>query len=506
MRWTNCTPTLLKQLRQRVARHMTIRARLTLWYVFLLAVILVFFSIFLYGRLALSSYREIELMLAADGQQVLADLEVENGAIKWQEPPVPAGTAAALYDRQGVLVKAVGMPAQAFLPNQPPQLAHPAKSRLKLWLEKQLLGWVSARSGRPLVVLDVQGKDWLSLTMPIQENGELLGYLQVMRPLEPVEQTLHQLLLILATAIPLTLLVAVAVGLFLAQRALSPINRIVHTARAIGQGNLSERINWDGPQDELGRLAATFDDMLNRLEQTFERQRQFTADASHELRTPIAVIRAQAETALSRSRSPASYRQTLEKIVEQAEHMSRLANQLLILARADAGKESLEKEPVDLVELVQAVTAEMQAPAQSKGIELKTNLSAELAQLVVNGDQTRLTQLVINLLDNAIKYTPAPRPGYQPVVEISLSRQGAWARLTVSDNGIGIPASDLPHIFERFYRVDKARSRASGGTGLGLAIVQWIVNRHGGRIEVASQLGRGTTFTVWLPLSSASAD
>lgn len=510
---------ILSRLRSGISRRMTIRARLTFWYVFLLAVILVFFSAILCIRMAITSYQGIQSILTAHSQEIMAEVEIENGSLKWSEPAVPVGTGAVLYDHDGSLIKAVGFVPSDFMSlsaSQPSLYGEMRSSgktaqslssyplKVKSWLENQMIHWMQSQTGQAFLLIDSHEQDWLSLTLPVQENGHLWGYLQVMRPLEPLEQTLQQLLLIFATLIPLTLLAAVAMGMFLAQRALSPINRIVSTARTIGQGNLSQRINWQGPGDELGQLALTFDEMLDRLEESFERQRQFTADASHELRTPITIIRAQAETALNRSRTADDYRETLRQIIQEADRMSHLTGQLLMLARADAGKESLEKEPCDLIELVQAVCAEMQEAAKSKGISIQISLDPGRETFVINGDQTRLTQLVINLLDNAIKYTPAAKPGYQPRVEVRLVRQDNWAVLSVSDNGIGIPPSDLPHIFQRFYRVDKARSRQSGGTGLGLSIAQWIAQSHGGRIEVSSHPGQGSTFSVFLPIAPSA--
>jgi heavy metal sensor kinase len=243
--------------------------------------------------------------------------------------------------------------------------------------------------------------------------------------------------------------------------------------------------------DEVGRLAATFNRMLDRLERSFARQRQFTADASHELRTPLAMLTSEAELALSRERTADEYRQALSSVRSDADRMTRLVNELLLLARAEAGQEQLELEPLALDELAADVVEAMQPLAETRGVRLERGC---LEAVRVRGDQSRLTQLLVNLVDNGLKYTPAGGR-----VTVSVGPEDGQAVLRVADNGPGIAAEHLPHLFERFYRVDKARSRAAGGTGLGLAISRWIVEAHGGQVSVASQTGAGTTFTVQLP-------
>jgi len=234
--------------------------------------------------------------------------------------------------------------------------------------------------------------------------------------------------------------------------------------------------------------------MIGRLERAFQRQKQFTSDASHELRAPLAVIQAESSLALQKERPPSDYRQSLETISQESKQMSLLTDQLLTLARADAGKEQWNFTEVDLGSLITNLSADVEVLCQEKG------LSCQLGQTqdsVIKGDEARLRELLMNLLDNAIRYTPAPG-----IVSISLRLEGQMAVVAVTDTGIGIPAEDIPFIFERFYRVDKSRSRAEGGTGLGLAICRHIAEAHGGKIEVESQVGVGSTFSVWFPLLS----
>ncbi len=285
-------------------------------------------------------------------------------------------------------------------------------------------------------------------------------------------------------------------GLFLADRALRPVDKITRTAQKIGERNLSHRIEVHS-EDELGRLALTLNQMIARLEDAFCRQQQFTADASHELRTPLSVIQAEATLALAKERKEKEYKEALEAISQEASYMSSIIDKLLFLARSDIRREQYNFEEVNLRELVTDLVANIEVLAQEKGLELEIKVAEDL---VVRGDKEKLKQLLFNLLENAIKYTP------QGKVSISAVRKDKTAVITIADTGIGIPPQDLPHIFERFYRVDKARSREEGGTGLGLAISKEIVEVHGGKIEVESELNKGSTFLVTLPISPVTSN
>lgn len=341
------------------------------------------------------------------------------------------------------------------------------------------------------------GSEWRVLTRPVVQNGQLIGVLQVARDEQETELALRQLVTLMAIAIPTTLVLAVAGGLFLAARALDPIDRITRTAAQISAESLERRLGLPG-QDEVGRLAATFDRMLDRLEAAFQRQRQFTADASHERRTPLTLLTSTADVALERPRSAAAYREVIASMREDARRMNQLLGELLTLARADAGQELIDRESLDLATLASEIVLVLQPLAQSRAVQL---VSLAPASVTIVGDQTRLTQLLTNLVDNGLKYTS---PG--GTVTVSVERESDQAVLRVADTGSGIADEHLPHLFERFYRVDKARSRAEGGAGLGLAICQWIVQVHGGDITVASELGRGTTFTVRLPAATSGGD
>ncbi len=311
------------------------------------------------------------------------------------------------------------------------------------------------------------------------------------RSTEDIKQALDRLLRTLAIAVPLTLVAAGGGGVFLARRVLKPVDEITQKARSIEERDLSQRIEVK-TKDELGRLASTLNEMIERLEKAFKRQQQFTGDASHELRAPLAIIEAESTLTLHKDRTKSDYRKSLEAISQEAQRMSRIVDQLLGLARADSGKEKLSFRKVNLGRLVTELTSDVEMLCQDKGLDYELG---QRENLVVKGDRAKLRQLLLNILDNAIRYTPSGGK-----ISVSVQPEGNMAVVSVSDTGIGIPPEDIPHIFDRFYRVDKAHSRVEGGSGLGLAIAKRITEIHGGKIEVESKVGTGSTFRVWLPL------
>jgi heavy metal sensor kinase len=464
----------VRSLRRLLRRTSSIRVRLTLWYVALLAGMLLAFSGLLYVSLSRSLSQELDLTLSTEATRLIATMDFETGApqLGGEGPDnLRIGTVAALYDSSGRHLLAYD-PRQP-LPILPDALVRAAQGR---------------QTFTTAALAD--GTEWRVMTTPVTENGIQIGILQVGRPVAEVSATLHQLALLLALAVPFTLLLASTGGLFLAARALDPIDRITRAAAAIGADDLSRRLNFR-TRDEVGRLAATFDRMLDRLERAFRRQRQFTADASHELRTPLTMLASQIDVALERERTPEEYIELLQSLREDGGRMAQLVSELLTLARADAGQQLLTREELDLGELVRSVAEAMQPLATQRGVQLNEDVTQRVS---VMGDQTRLTQLVINLVDNALRYTS---PG--GTVTVAVTGDAGWATLRVQDTGIGIAAEHLPHLFERFYRADPARARTDGGAGLGLAIAQWITQAHGGQIAVDSTLGQGTTFSVRIP-------
>ena len=329
------------------------------------------------------------------------------------------------------------------------------------------------------------------LTVPLRvERGvdeELVGYLQVARALEDYD-TFNRLLVITI----LIGLAAVTASMFvvtlISPRLFRPLERIATLAQQFSRADdLSRRLPDTGRDDEIGDLTMALNQTLARLENLFRTQQRFLADVSHELRTPLTTIRGNVD--LMRRMGGAD-QESLDDIQAELDRMTRLVNDLLLLARADAGSLPIEREPVELDTILLDVYRQLSLLKKPVNVVL-----AEVDQVLVSGDADRLKQLILNLSDNAVKYTP---PG--GTVRLSLSKTENEAHIEISDSGIGISEEDLPYIFERFYRVDKARTRAHGGSGLGLSIAKWIVDVHGGRIHVRSQSGKGTTFHVILPL------
>jgi heavy metal sensor kinase len=315
-------------------------------------------------------------------------------------------------------------------------------------------------------------------------------------PADDVVETLHLFRSYLLMFAPLLLLVAAGGGYWLSRRALSPVDALVRTAREVSGTNLSSRLQKLETGDELQRLSDTLNEMLDRIESAFLRITQFTADASHELRTPVSLIRTEAELALRRSRGEAEYKESLRHILLEAERTTVLIEQLLSMARADSGRETLHLQPVDLRQTLRSLVDGWRQVATIRDLQFSASLDA--AETFVMGDETLLRRLADILLDNAFKYTPSPGS-----VHLSLESNGESTVITVQDSGVGVAEEDQSKIFERFYRVDKARSRAQGGAGLGLAIAQWIVAQHRGSIVIESSPGHGATFRVELPMIPA---
>jgi len=316
-------------------------------------------------------------------------------------------------------------------------------------------------------------------------------------PTEPFDQALDNFRLIEKECLPLLVLLASFLGYWLSYRSLAPVNRIIQTADQIGVENLSRRLEVPKAQDELRRLTLTLNAMLARIEKSFQKITQFTADASHDLRTPVAVIRTSAELALRKERSAAEYRDALNKIFSTSIETSELLENLLSLARADAGALGLELHPLELGEHVRKIQEKALILSAEKDLDF--HLETPLTPVWVKADAIALNRLLMILVDNAIKYTPNGGR-----CEIALSQDKSSAQITVTDSGIGITKEDLLHVFDRFYRADRARARNLRGAGLGLAIARWITDMHGGNIAAQSEPGTGSIFTVSLPIAEMS--
>jgi heavy metal sensor kinase len=333
------------------------------------------------------------------------------------------------------------------------------------------------------------------LTYPLVIDGKITDLVQVGEDLSAMENALERLRLMLIIFSPLALSLLSFGGWFLAGRLLEPVVHITQTARRINAGNLSQRIPIEDSEDELAQLADTFNSMLARLEDSFNRTKQFTADASHELRTPLAILKGETEVALRWGKDPEELRQTLLSNLEEIDRMGRIIEDLLLLAKSEADELRLDIREFSLGDLLQDLYLQGKTLGEPKNISISLQLQIT-EDIRIKGDQFQLHRLLLNFVNNAIKYTPE-----NGQVEIRLAVEGGEAVLAVADNGIGIAAEHLPHLFERFYRVDEARNRSVGGTGLGLAIVKSIAEAHEGRVEIESTPGKGSVFSVRLPLA-----
>jgi len=459
-------------------RHLRkLRVRLVLWTVIIEAVLLLVFSgvFILVLRNEQNSQIEETLRLSASQLNAVVDVRGDQYIVAPDETTYlrTRGVFAWILTPAGALGGSVGDATQANLPAHLPAADHLKDSHLS--------------NGEPVRLF----------VTPLHEGDRVLGTLVLAVSLRDNQTFIEQILLGLSIALPIVLALSAAGGLFLASRALAPVSAITHTAGRISAADLSQRLQLDLPDDEIGQLAQTFNAMLDRLERAFQRERQLTADVSHELRTPLGMLKTQLSLARSRPREAAALLGMMHDMEGDVDRMTRLIEQMLTLARIEQ-RGLISFASFDLSQLLHQVVAQLQSPAQEKNLTLNMTIPAQV-DWQMRGDAEKLTQVFLNLVENAIKYTP---DGGQ--VTIAAHRQWQTIRVSVTDTGPGIPAEHLPHVFERFYRADSARARTTGGFGLGLAISQAIVQAHHGQIDAASEPGTGTTFTVVLPVDPAA--
>jgi two-component system OmpR family sensor kinase len=492
----------------------SLRFRLMLWYLLILGLVLCVFSAAIYFTEEHLLYQNLETVLNATIKQIAPSYEPMSDRLSETNTNSPA--IVILQNPQGQIIQVSPIVPPEALPALRLEL-----SQVKDW-EHGLL-WENSRFSYAFTVSDGQTLSFTSaggpvffdapafseamtgpspyatqrITIATQQN-QLLAFLYIGVSNDTPDQ-LRQLLIILAIATPLILLLSSVGGYWLASRATRPVQTITRTAQEISATDLHRRLNLS-QRDEMGELARTFDRMLDRLEGAFERQRQFTADASHELRTPLSIVKTEAERVLQRPHTSQEYIQALSIISQENQRMTRLVGDLLILARADQGQAVLTRERVDLSEIVVDAAECLSQQAAQNGIEIHL---LGLDELVIWGDRLYLTQLCINLVENAIKYSA----GVGKQVEVKLDRKLGRARMQVIDEGPGIEAEHLLHLFERFYRADQSRTHtlptesvnSPSGSGLGLSIARWIVDEHGGSIQVHSSPGKGSVFEVCFP-------
>jgi len=467
---------------------MPLRVRLTLWYGSTLALVLIVFSVVLYNVTARSLRDEIDQALEETATAAVRSLE-ERGFL-------PLLDEESLLSQFPELTR-IDKFFQIFSPSGTITIRSPNIKQHELPLSRAALdasitGKTTFESARypkePSLRL---------ISMPIMYRGSLLYIVQVGTSTKSVEDTLQRLLLVLVVTMPIALAASLASGWFLAGRALRPVDAITLAAQRIAAGDLSQRLTVSTAPDEIGRLVHTFNDMIGRLDVSFRQIRQFSSDASHELRTPLTVMKGETELVLRRPRPLGDYQAVLESNLEEIDRMTHIVDELLFLSRADMGEVKMDAVSVDLESLVEDIHRQANLLGQDRQIDV---VLGTVMPAAVQGDELRLRELLLNLVENAIKYS---HPGGK--VQVSLVTEGAQAKLAVTDQGVGIAPEDQRRIFNRFFRTDAARGHTKKGTGLGLAICTWIAESHKGRIEVASQPGIGSTFTVTLPLAPPAA-
>jgi len=322
--------------------------------------------------------------------------------------------------------------------------------------------------------------------------------LQVAAPMDEYYEALDRFQGLLFLSAPLLLVLSSVGGYWMSRRALAPVDQIITATQSIGSTNLSSRLPVPASRDELQRLTETLNEMLARIERAFRRISRFTADASHEFRTPVTLMRTRAELALRRPRTESEYRETVEQMHEELVRTSELIERLMVLARTDSGVEALQFKTIDLADVVRAIVEQTHTFAEAKKLRLQSEIPT--GPMPIDADSDFLKRLLLILIDNAVKYTPEGG-----IIAIGLSCQNGTAEVAITDTGIGIAKAELPNIFERFYRTDKARSRESGGAGLGLAIAKWIAEAHRGSISVESTAGLGSSFVLRLPIANSAS-
>ena len=463
-------------------KGMSIRLRLTLWYGLVLAIVLAVFGGAVYFAMRHELLARTDVALGGELDEISEDVQAAKDWTRLSEQLKRRFARHEMYEFQVSRVSGEPFfqsdrlkPQRFAVPRVPSSLKH--------------LDFESVPLGTESVSLDSLGHLRLMSGLVSGPDGPVV--VQSATSLASIDLELAELLTVLLISGPLALVCALGGGYMLARKALAPVDRMVHTADQITATQLDRRIDVTNTDDELGRLARTLNGMIARLERSFDEVRRFTADAAHELRTPLAVLRNEAEVALRKPREPEQYRRVLEDQLEELERLSRLAERLLFLCREDAGLVPMSRELVRLDEVVEDIADHMRVVAEEKGVTLETD---GIGPSHINGDEDQLRRLLFNLLDNAIKFTPA-----KGTVTVESACVDARVRIVVTDSGIGIPPEHLPQVFKRFYRVDPARGREVGGAGLGLAIARSIAEAHGGSIEIESTVGKGTRAILTLP-------
>jgi heavy metal sensor kinase len=480
----------------------SVRWRLTLWHSAVLAVLLALFSVGAYAFIV----RESRARTAASVLDAVGDLQAELLAERQQQPTTLAAAREVLGELRFrsfafVVYDARGGPIAESLPRSRTQSDEEASPPIDVARLGRIVAAARVREARVVTLADPEGGYRAALAPVTMPEGEYV--VAAAASLHEEEETLTEARLAALVAIPLTLLLGALGGSLLARRSLAPMVTMSHRAARIGATNLGERLPIANPNDEVGRLATVINALLARLERSFAEQRQFMADASHELRTPVAVVQHEASLALSRpGRDAAEYEDSLRVVRDAGRRMRRLVDDLFLLARADAGELPLRREPLYLDDVVNECARQVRSLGEARGVGVRV---APMPEAPTTGDEALLHRLLLNLLDNAIKHSP---PG--ACASVGLEADGRELRVWVEDTGPGIPDAVQPHVFERFVRADRARTRGeetlTSGAGLGLAIARWIAEAHGGRLELARSGPSGSRFVLHLPIDARDVD
>jgi len=471
-------------------RLRSIGTKLTLWYTSLLCLTFLVLGAITYGLLAYSLSRDVDYALNGVAKVLVEKARIEGPRFIPADVDElfrrffgfsPLDRQIELFDPRGQLERQQKNPNNSLTTPLNPETLEAAAQGLSTF---------ETLRGNDLSPTRV-------LTVPVMESGHLINLVRVGMSLDNMYKTRRRFLLIMAAVFPLGLLLAGSGGWLLARRALRPVDKMTQTAQRISGEHLSQRLQESGNGDELDRLARTLNDMLGRLDEAIHQMRQFSADASHELQTPLTILKGEMEVALLKPRSPEEYQSVLNSGLEEIDRINHLVSGLLLLARADAGVLRLDLQDVELKTLVHDVCDQLSLIARDRSIDLQTGDMTDGIDVIVRGDREHLRRLLMNLVENALKYTPSG--GH---VRLSLTASSGWAVLKVTDSGIGLAETEKKKIFNRFHRASEVRNSGGKGVGLGLSIALSIAEAHSGRIAVDSTPGQGSIFSVYLPAAS----
>jgi heavy metal sensor kinase len=462
--------------------NLPIKWRLTIWYGGILSLILVVFSsgVYIYFRNSLQD--SIDAKIKSIGEVLSSSMtDSHNTSVfgnfeRYLENVLgrkPKGKFIQIMDRSGKIGAKMSDIEGETLPT--------SFSALETALRGEIVYETVEKTAPRLRIV----------TLPIMENKKVMSVVQVGTSLEDFDETMKKLLLIMVISIPTSICVTIIVGYFMAKKALRPVDQIRRAAVKITSSNLDEKIDIAGRRDELGRLAETFNAMIGRLKDAFQRVNQFSTDVSHELKTPLTILKGGTEVALRKDREKDEYKKLLSSNLEEIDRMSRIIDDLLLLSKADLKELKLNLEEIAIRDLIVDVCMDMKIFASNKGVEIQVS---DVDDVRLKGDELKLRRMLWNIIENGIKYTPGGGS-----VTISSHLNDGYAQIDVQDNGVGIPEGDIKYIFDRFYRADRSRRRESG-SGLGLSISKWIAEAHQGTIEVKSSPQAGSCFTIKLPI------